>query len=334
MVVPNYNGKHVLVECLQSLQRLRLARHKCEIIVVDNGSTDGSKERVARQFKSVRLISLKTNAGFASAINLGVKSSLGQYVALVNNDVEVTRDWLLQLLLALRKDTRISVVTGKLLFKNNPRIVNDLGGIISLNGIGFQRGLGDVDRHIRRRKLVGVPSGAACLIRKADFLDVGGFDDSYFAYFEDVDLGWRLWQRGRGVAFIPSAVAYHQWRVTAQKLGGQFRPYHGSKNSFANLTKNAQRRYFPEAAVLWALTSIVHILPPLATAESALSTLKALAWCARNFKPLLAKRRVIQLSRRVTDTELMELGVLCGLREALSELKRLHALPPLAAGFT
>ncbi len=304
---------------------MRLAPRECEIIVVDNGSTDGSKELVARKFKSVRLISLKTNAGFASAINLGIKSSRGQYVALVNNDVEVTRDWLLQLLLALRKDTRIAVVTGKLLFKNKPQLVNDLGGIILVSGVGFQRELGDVDRHMRRRKLVGVPSGAACLIRKADFLNVGGFDDTYFAYFEDVDLGWRLWQRGRGVSFIPSAVAYHQWRVTAQKLGDQFRTYHGSKNSFANLTKNAQTRNIPEAAILWAFRSSMQILPPLATAESALGTLKAFAWCARNLKPLLAKRRAIQLGRKVTDTELMELGVLGGLREFLSEARRLRA---------
>jgi GT2 family glycosyltransferase len=316
---------------------LKVAPLKYEIIVVDNGSTDGSKELVAKKFKSVRLIPLNTNAGFASAINLGVKSSRGQYVALVNNDVEVTRDWLSQLLLALRKNPRIAVVTGKLLFKDKPRIVNDLGGTITLNGAGFQRGLGTVDRHIRRRKLVGVPSGAACLIRKADFLDVGGFDDTYFAYFEDVDLGWRLWQRGRGVAFIPSAVAYHQWRVTAQKLGDQFRVYHGSKNSFANVTKNTQTCYIPEAAILWAATSIMHILPRLATPESTLGTLKALAWCRRNLKPLLAKRRTIQLGRRVTDTKLMELGVLCGLRESLSETKRLHALSPLSpqvASFT
>jgi GT2 family glycosyltransferase len=327
VIIANYNGRDFLEACLKSLERMRPPRGGFEIVVVDNGSVDGSQEFVSRRFKSIRLVSLSTNVGFASAVNLGVKTSLGDFVAIVNNDVEVTAGWLIQLLAAFSQDSQVAAAAGKLLFKQRPEIINDQGGTILLSGAGFQRGLGAPDRETRETIPVGVPTGAACVIRKSDFLASGGFDDSYFAYFEDVDLGWRLWQRGRKVVYVPRAVAYHEWRATARKLGIHFRAHHGAKNSFANVVKNAQTRYLPEAALLWTLRLTRQIITSMKTdGGDAIAILEAITWCPRHLKNLLACRRRIQRYRTVSDTELVKLRVLGRLREAIIEIHRMSSL--------
>ncbi len=313
VIVPNYNGKELLEACLGSLLKMRMLAD--EIVVVDNDSKDGSEELVKQKFRSVSVLRLPSNAGFAAAVNRGVEISRGEFVAIVNNDVEVTRTWLAELLPILLEDPEIAAATGKLLFKHRPTVINDLGGIILLNGAGLQRGLGMSDRVDHERTLVGVPSGAACLIRRSDYIAVGGFDEDYFAYFEDVDLGWRLWQRRRKVVNVPKAVAYHAWRSTARKFGFQFRDYHGAKNSFANFVKNAQRSYLAQAAILWVLRLIVkEVLRLRASHQTSLpATLRASFWCVRNFPNLLASRKRIQKLRTMQDAELMRLGVLARL---------------------
>ena len=331
-VVPNFNGKAVLEACLNSLQNVKSFVDGLEIIVVDNGSSDGSRELVLRDFKSVKMVPLGMNEGFAAAVNVGVRASRGEFVAILNNDVEVATDWLVHLMNTLRNDESVAAATGKLLFKHEPKIVNDLGGTVLLSGSGFQRGLGTLDREMGKTTFVGVPTGAACLVRRKDFLETGGFDNSYFAYFEDVDLGWRLWQRGRKVAHVPLAVAYHEWRSTARRLGIEFRAYHGAKNSFANFVKNGQARYLPEAATLWMLRLLIQSIRCIEFGEAMaiLAMLRAIAWCAGNLKRLLASRRRIQRRRTVSDAELVRLGVVGSLREFLTEAVRVSSIKRLA----
>jgi hypothetical protein len=318
----------MLEPCLQSLLKLDYPRKRLEIIVVDNASTDGSQQLV-RQTPFTKLVALSRNEGFAPAVNVGVRESTGEFVALVNNDVELSAKWLQTLLTDLLRDPKLAAATGKLLFKNQPNVVNDLGAIVLLNGAGIHRGLGTADTVTHRTATyVGAASGAACLIRKSAYFAVEGFDESYFAYFEDVDLGWRFWQSGFKVICDSSATAYHSWQVTSRKFGTSFRVYHCAKNSFATWLKNTQRQLLAQAFLLWFLRLLLEVARSVKRrdAKSIPCIIKSLEWCSTNLRSILAQRRMIQRCRVVGDSALIRSGVLGGLGEALQETLRLHRL--------
>jgi GT2 family glycosyltransferase len=327
VIVPNFNGRDILEQCLNSLMNAHYHRNQLEIIVVDNGSTDGSQEMLGRKH-GVKLVALGENEGFAAAVNSGVKESKGEFIALVNNDVELSPEWFDRVVAALSKDAKIAAATGKVLFRDRPKTVNDLGDTLLLNGAGLHRGLGMPDEARAEIAYVGAPSGAACLIRKSDFLAVGGFDDSYFAYFEDIDLGWRFWLSGHKVVCVSSAVAYHRWRWTAKRFGNEFKCYHDAKNSFATFVKNAERRYLPEAFLLWILRVLFDGVRRTKAGDgrAIIGIVRSLSWCSRNLRPLLSKRSRIQHRRIISDSYLIELGVLGRLREALGEVMRIRKL--------
>jgi hypothetical protein len=318
----------MLEPCLQSLLKLNYPKKSLEIIVVDNASTDGSQQLV-RKTLFTKLIALSVNEGFASAVNVGVRESSGEFVALINNDVELSAKWLLTLLTDLLRDPKLAAATGKLLFKNQPDVVNDLGALILLNGAGIHRGLGTTDAATRETTTyVGATSAAACLIRKSAYVAVEGFDESYFAYFEDVDLGWRLWQSGFKVICDSSAIAYHSWQATSRRFGPSFRVYHCAKNSFATWLKNTQRQLLAQAFMLWFLRLFLEVARSLKRRDpkSIISIIKSLLWCSKNLRLILTRRAMIQRRRVITDSALIRSGVLGGLREALQETLRLHRL--------
>lgn len=328
IIIPNFNGRAMLELCLQSLLRLDYPRKRLEIIVVDNASTDGSQQLV-RQAHFIKLVALSRNEGFAVAANAGVRESTGEFVALVNNDVELSTIWLVTLLGDLLRDPKAAAATGKLLFKNRPNVVNDLGDTLLLNGAGIHRGLGTTDTaSLKTTTYVGAASGAACLIRKSAYLAAEGFDESYFAYFEDVDLGWRLWQLGFKVICNSSAIAYHSWQATSRKFGTSFRVYHCAKNSFATWLKNAQKQLLAQAFALWVLRLFLEVARSVRTrdAKSILAIIRSLGWCVRNLRAILTKRSMIQHRRVVTDSALIRSRVLGSLSDALQETLRLHKL--------
>ena len=322
VIIPNFNGREVLEDCFKSIEALQYPPSRLEVLVVDNGSNDGSQEFV-RQNKRFRLIELQRNDGFAAAANLGAKESKGEFIALINNDVELSPDWVQQILKPFLSDPKVGAATGKLLLKDRPDVVNDLGAILLLNGAGLHRGLGLMDRGFDNTALVGAPSGAACVIRKRDFLAVGGFDDTYFAYFEDVDLGWRLWRSGRTVIYVPAAVAYHRWRYTAKRFGNEFTSFHNAKNSFSNLMKNVEAPNLLKGFLLWVLRLLYDAARQLNArdARGIIGIIRSLMWGERNFKVLLIKRQRMG-AREVADSELIKLGVLGGLREGIGEVLR------------
>lgn len=315
----------MLDACLRSVLELDYPKGRLEIIVVDNGSTDGS-QRLVLSKGGVKLVRLERNEGFAAAVNIGVKESAGEFVALVNNDVELTSEWLTRLLMDFSRDPKVAAATGKLLFRRQPAVVNDLGSIVLLNGAGFHRGLGTKDSEATRKTDVGAPSGAACLFKRSEFLAAGGFDDSYFAYFEDVDLGWRFWQLGYKVICDPDAVAYHLWQTTSKRFGASFRVYHCAKNSFATFLKNAEKRYLPEAFLLWSLRLLLEVMRSVESRDARVipAIIKSFEWCLKNLGLILAKRKLIQQRRVISDCDLIQRGILGRLSEGVGEARRLH----------
>ena len=209
-VVPNWNGRRWLDGCLGSL--VSQERPFDEVIVVDNGSTDGSRDALARDWPVVRVVALERNLGFAVAANRGIAAARdggADAVALVNTDVQLAADWLARAGAALEADDRAAAVATKMVSLRDADLLDDCGDVLRRDGVCEQRGHGRADdgRWDEPGEVFGACAGAA-LYRRAALDAVGGFDERLFAYLEDVDLALRLRLAGWRCRYEP-AVARH-----------------------------------------------------------------------------------------------------------------------------
>lgn len=213
--IPNLNGAAHLSVCLSSLRELDYPKELVETIVVDNGSTDDSVALMERDFPEVTVIKNTENTGFAIASNQAARAGTGEFVAFLNNDMKVDPAWLTTLVEALDMDKGIVCAASKILNWKGDAI-DFAGAELNFYGHGFQEGYQakDVNAFDQVRPLL-FACGGAMIIDKMTFLDAGGFDEDYFAFFEDVDLGWRLWLFGYQVVFVPASVVYHHHHGTA-----------------------------------------------------------------------------------------------------------------------
>ncbi len=235
VVIPNFNGVEHLRTCLSSLRKLDYPRDQLEIIVVDNASADESVAYLEGGFSSsVTIIRNTENLGFAAACNQGARAATGAYIAFLNNDTRVDPRWLRELIapiLAARANNDPTLVCASAqILSWDGEFIDYIDGRINLFGNGFQ-----VD-HGHRRVLstdraepynVPFACGGSMLIDRAIFLDVGGFDEDFFALFEDVDLGYRLWAFGMRIVVAPKALTYHKMHstVNAQAIAKRERLY-------------------------------------------------------------------------------------------------------------
>lgn len=222
IIVINFNGKKHLVDCLNSLFAQRYPSSALEIIVVDNASHDGSCDLIRQQFPKVRLIENRENAGFAPAVNQAVRLSQAKYVALINNDAKADPNWIEHLVadIEAHQAEKVLAVGAKMLNWEGQQI-DFIQAALNVFGHGNQP--------FTRMPTASVAGqtgsqlfacGGAMLADRAAFLAIGGFDESYFAYFEDVDFGWRAWLLGYQIRFNPAAVVYHRQHATANTMGG------------------------------------------------------------------------------------------------------------------
>jgi N-acetylglucosaminyl-diphospho-decaprenol L-rhamnosyltransferase len=204
VVIPTWNGVELLGRCLRALDG-----EPATVIVVDNGSTDGTPERVRDEFPGVRLVELSENAGFGRAVNAGVAAGAGEALILVNNDV-VVEPGFVHAITAPLADPAVGMVAG----------LTTIPGSGEVDGFGIEldRGLAAYNRGRRGAPLgrLAMPSGGAAAYRRSAFAAVGGFDPALFAYGEDVDLGLRLLAAGWRAAAAPDARGVHLGGATAQ----------------------------------------------------------------------------------------------------------------------
>lgn len=236
IIVLNYNGRHLLAHCLESVLALDYPQDQVEIILVDNGSSDGSVSYVARNFPRVRVIELPKNLGFAKGNNIGAQAARGKYVAFLNNDMRVDRRWLMELVRTIQTSSDVAAVGSKILSWDGNE-VDFIGGTLNFYGMGFQ--VTDESEHDGDQvREVLFACGGAFLIRRDIFIESGGFDEDFFAYFEDVDLGWRLWILGYRVLLQPKAVAYHRGHATGRKFAAEQRGLLYERNALYTVIKN------------------------------------------------------------------------------------------------
>ncbi len=215
IVVLNYNGRQHLEPCFESLLGLDYPRERFELVMVDNSSVDGSLELI-RRAGWVRLVANDENVGFSAGCNQGAAAAPdAEVLCFLNNDMRVEPRFLRELVAPIARG-ECAATTAKMLSWDGKRI-NSAGGAMNFHGIGIQKGYDKKPEPIH-----DVPAktlfacGGAMAIDARVFADVGGFDEEFFAYYEDVDLGWRLWVLGHEVRYVPSAVCYHHHSSTSR----------------------------------------------------------------------------------------------------------------------
>jgi GT2 family glycosyltransferase len=215
VVIVNWNGKHLLGECLDSL--IAQSVDGAEIILVDNGSQDGSAEYVRDKYRDIRVVSLPENLGFAGGNNAGIRIASGKYIALLNNDTKVDSEWMSSLLKEAESAPRsVGMWACKILSYNDPAIIDNVGLLMYPDGLGRGKGRLEKDEGQYDQKAEAFfPSGCAGLYRREMLDEIGLFDEEFFAYADDVDLGLRARLAGWQCIYVPSARVLHKYSASS-----------------------------------------------------------------------------------------------------------------------
>lgn len=218
VIIPNFNGMKFLEPCFEALKAQTYQNFK--ILVVDNGSSDGSKEWLKAQ--GIDTIFLDENTGFSGAVNIGIKASDTPYVILLNNDTKADEYYVAEMVKAIERSPKIFSVSSRMIQMYHPELMDDAGDMYSVLGWAYQRGVGQsVKKYGRSRRVFSACAGAA-IYRREVFEQIGYFDEMHFAYLEDLDVGYRARIYGYDNVYCPAAVVYH---VGSGTSGSRYNPF-------------------------------------------------------------------------------------------------------------
>ncbi len=242
IIVINYNGVSLLKDCFASLKKLTYPSESIEFIMVDNGSSDRSVLFMRENFIDVKIIENKKNLGFAEPNNMAAAMAKGEYLAFLNNDMKVRPDWLLKLIEAIKNSPDDVICVGSKILNWHGEKVQFGGGGLAFDGCGFE--VSSLPASEEPYPPVLFACGGAMLIKRDIFIKLGGFDPKYFAYFEDVDLGWRLWITGYRVLLVPDSIVYHHHQKTGSAIFSlEQKIFLGERNCFYSMIKNYEDKY-------------------------------------------------------------------------------------------
>ena len=226
VVIVNWNGRRFLDACLNAVAAQEGVQ--AETILVDNGSTDGSVVYVAERFPWVRVVALQNNLGFAGGNNAGVREARGRYVAFLNNDTVPDRDWLKRLVAGTGGDETI-LATSRIVYMHDRSVIDSAGdGMLRWGGAFKRHHGGRVETAPPPGEVFGV-CGAACLVARRVFDELGGFDERFFVSHEDVDLSYRARLRGYHCRYVADAIVAHHGSATLGRSSGSA-VFHGQRN--------------------------------------------------------------------------------------------------------
>ena len=239
IILVNLNGAKHLTTCLDSLKQLDYPQDKVQVVLVDNNSKDNSLDLLKKKYAEVKLIQNEDNLGFAKAVNQGVEAAEGEYVALLNNDMKVDKKWLIELVKPILQEPDL-VCTGSKVMDWKGKKIDFVLGMMNFEGRGFQIDFEKVLRkgEYNKPKDMLFVNGGSMLVDREVFLKVDGFDEDYFAFYEDVDFGWRLWIAGYRVRFIPTSIAYHKHHGTSSAFGQEKLQLLYERNALFSVYKN------------------------------------------------------------------------------------------------
>ncbi len=307
VVIPNFNGKDFVGKCLDSLQA---QTHDVHIIVVDNGSSDGSAEFIKKNYPDIELIELPENTGFTGGVNTGIKKALEQgtnYILLFNSDAVADRNWAKELVEAAESHATAGIVTCKFM-RSDRKHFDSTGDFYTTWGLPFPRGRNKVDsgQYDKAEYVFGATGGAS--LYKAECLkDIGLFDDTFFLYFEDVDISFRAQLKNWKVFYEPKAVAYHDVGATSSKMGSIARKY-SIQNFILTYTKDMPGRLYLKYYPLFLLQLARMKLGALRDHQFS-AAVSGLFSAVRLLPHAFAQRRQIQKSRKVSVKDIDSLIV-------------------------
>ncbi|WP_025155551.1 glycosyltransferase [Leifsonia aquatica] len=328
VILVNFRGADDTLTCVRELLQAEWPRDLLEIVVVDNASGDDSVARLRTvDDPRVRVVESPRNSGFAGGCNLGVAEAHGEFVAFLNNDARPDGRWIAEAIATFESRPDVGAVASKVLDWEGER-VDFVDAAVTWYGMGYKPHTGEVDRDewsVERDVLFG--TGAAMFVRRDVFERLGGFDESYFMFYEDVDFGWRLNLAGYRFRFQPRSLAFHKHHASMKSFGAYREEYLLERNALATLYKNLDddslARVLPGAILLAVRRAVARgeldsaaldlrvvgddseVAMPVA--KSAIAGLFAIDRFVEGLEDLDIKRAAVQSSRRRSDSDLLGL---------------------------
>jgi len=294
IIIPNWNTKQWLPGCLGGLQEQTY--QDFDILLVDNGSTDGSVTFVKTNYPDVEILAFDTNRGFAAAVNAGIRQSKSEYVVLLNVDTVPQPEWLRHLVKTIdQSDARVGGIASKMLSLDDPSIIDDAGNLLSWYGSACKRGLGEsAENYIESDEVFSI-SGGASLYRRTFFDEVGYFDEDFVSYLEDVDLGLRGRLLGYRYLYAPEAKIFHQW--SGARIPRPRYVYLCTRNRLTLIVKNIPGSLLAKHL----LTLLYGQLYFFVVYKMPLQSVKGAGAFLRDLPQILRQRKAIQISKTITS---------------------------------
>ncbi|WP_371741962.1 glycosyltransferase [Herbiconiux sp. VKM Ac-2851] len=333
VVVVNFRGADDTIECVSQLSQVDWPRERLDVVVVENGSGDDSLARLRAAFagdERVRVIESAENLGFAGGSNLGAASARGEFVAFLNSDAKPHAAWVREAVAQFETSPAVAAVGSKVLDWEG-KVVDFVGGSLTWFGMGYKdhENQPDDERFQEPRDIL-YGTGSALFVRASAFAEAGGFDERFFMFYEDIDLGWRLNLLGYRVRFAPASIVYHRHHASMRSFGPYRESYLLERNALATLYKNLSAenlgRFLPGAMALLARRAVAksdldsqlfdirrfdgaadEFDATTPVSKESLASLFALDQFVEELESLSATRDELQAGRRRTDAELFRL---------------------------
>lgn len=296
-----YNSGPTLRACLQHLEAQTF--RDFETLVIDNASPDTGDAAIAAEFPFVRLIRNNENLGFAGAGNQGARLARGRWFVLLNPDAYAEPDWLEKLIEAAARYPKVRSFTSRQVMTEKPGYLDGLGDVMSICGIPYRGGYMAPDPGDTPEGEVFSPCGAAMMIDRELFLDLGGFDEFFFCYSEDVDLGYRLQLADEPTLLVPSATIGHVGSASSGGRKSEFAVFHGTRNRFYVVYKDTPWPLLPLVVPLH-LFCVVYISSRRENHAHAPIVWRAFRESLRGLPTVLRARRAVQGRRRASTLQL------------------------------
>ena len=319
VIIVVWNSKAYLHTCLRKLATQSF--QDFEIILVDNGSSDGALDDLEGRYPSLSLKveRLDTNHGFAVANNIGARLAQGQWLALLNADAFPEPDWLEHLLEAAEEHQKYSFFSSRQIQANSPELLDGAGDAYHISGLAWRQHYNQPIHHFGSDsyEVFGACATAALYSRNI-FLKIGGFDEDYFSYFEDVDLSFRLRLAGEQCLYVPQAVVQHIGSASKGRVS-DFVIYHGHRNLVWTYFKNMPGKLFWIYLPLHIIMNLYFMISFFLKGRGD-AILKAKVDAVRNLPKVLRKRKTVQQNSKATISEIyrvMERGLFTPVRVSI-----------------
>lgn len=303
VIIVTFNSKDYIISCLKALYKSNYSL--LEVIVVDNNSSDNTINLISSTFPKVKIIKSNKNLGYAGGNNLGVRKSHGKYIAIINPDTQVTPNWLLPLIEGF-KNTNVAICQPKIILLQNKNLVNCTGKITHFLGFEWLKDYKNKNLSVKDQYIDSF-SGSIFLTTKLFFIKLGGFDESFFMYYEDGDLSWRTKLLRKQILLVSDSLAYHDYKYIPDEN------YQTARQKFFLLERNRLIMILKN----YSTRTLILILPAIILMELGMiiyfiskgwlrDKIKEYIWIINNSEQIIKKRADIQAGRVIPDKDFIK----------------------------